>query len=981
MRIIFYSLLVSLISLGSLSAQTFVRKVNTVPNGNRNAVLNTNELNILAVLVEFQDDRDDGTSGNGKFGTGYSKDYGFDIIDPLPHNKEFFEDHLLFAKNYFSKVSGGKLEISYKVLPNILTVSKRIREYSPDPGTSDYSGLGEFSKEVWELADAENSDVNFNDYDLFVIFHAGVGNDISVPGSIGGERDLPSVYLGEKSLKNIYGQSFEGFSVDNGNFMITNTLLLPETESREMSGIGGTTLLELSINGLTVANIASHLGLPDLFDTNTGKSAIGRFGLMDGQAIFAYSGLFPPEPSPWEKIYLGWETPITLNVFSGLVNIKTKLISGTEPYIYKIPINATEYYLVENRQRDALKDGINIQYKVNGELKEFSLPKDTTGFYSFEVDTLSGVILDVDEFDWAVPGNGILVWHIDESIIADNIEVNKINVDIDNRGVDLEEADGIQDIGEEFQTIFGTTAVGEGEEFDFWYKENDSELYKNSFTNDTRPNTKSNSGAASLISMTDFSEIANTMSFNLSYESDKIELIANRMIDISNNGSEHPSDLSLTSDNKAILIGYGRSVYKTDIIIESTIHQQILDFSNEKTVSYSIDGKKFIVGTIDDKLSAIITENNIDTRETIALDSKIVSAPVLLKDEGKILVGAENGKIYETDLNFQSQLVETNSFNGEIISLTANNSILTSSSWYIENNLIFSVHEPKQIASSNNGFNTVLFDNKIVLNANGNLVETEIDSSVNSFSLADLKNDNSYYAVYCEGNKVHAINEQGISADNFPYSEINGYNFVGQPLSVDLDGDNKSDIIASTENGMIYAISGNDGEVLEGFPISAGEMLATTPVVFNYDGRASLAVITNSNQLMVWHISDTEGEIFWGQKYADQYNSSVAPSVKSTETISEFFPKDKAYNWPNPVYSGETNIRYYVSEDSDITIKIFDLVGDYVAELSDKAIGGFDNETVWNVADIQSGVYFAHLEVKGNNGNSGSKIIKIAVIK
>jgi len=29
------------------------------------------------------------------------------------------------------------------------------------------------------------------------------------------------------------------------------------------------------------------LGMPDLFDESTGATAIGRFGLMDGQGIFS----------------------------------------------------------------------------------------------------------------------------------------------------------------------------------------------------------------------------------------------------------------------------------------------------------------------------------------------------------------------------------------------------------------------------------------------------------------------------------------------------------------------------------------------------------------------------------------------------------------------------------------------------------------------------------------------------------------------
>jgi hypothetical protein len=114
-----------------------------------------------------------------------------------------------------------------------------------------------------------------------------------------------------------------------------------------------------------------------------------------------------------------------------------------------------------------------------------------------------------------------------------------------------------------------------------------------------------------------------------------------------------------------------------------------------------------------------------------------------------------------------------------------------------------------------------------------------------------------------------------------------------------------------------------------------------------------------------------------------QNSNSLSCSTNSStqNQISTFFPKDRAYNWPNPVYGDETNIRYYVSEDSRINIKIFDLAGDFVAELNDNATGGFDNETVWNVSDIQSGVYFANIKAESTSGQSEEKIIKIAIIK
>ena len=104
-------------------------------------------------------------------------------------------------------------------------------------------------------------------------------------------------------------------------------------------------------------------------------------------------------------------------------------------------------------------------------------------------------------------------------------------------------------------------------------------------------------------------------------------------------------------------------------------------------------------------------------------------------------------------------------------------------------------------------------------------------------------------------------------------------------------------------------------------------------------------------------------------------------AAENTNRINEFFPSSRAYNYPNPVYEGTTNIRYYVSEDSKINIKIFDLAGDFVAELNDDAQGGMDNETVWNVGDIQSGVYLARIEAACDCGKTEEAVIKIAVVK
>ena len=651
-----------------LLAQNLVGKINS--SQSQSVQISANDtVKILAVMVSFQEDRDGTTFGNGKFGSIYSKDFGSKILDPLPHDKNYFESHLTFVKNYFNKVSNGKVNIQFTVLPDTFSVSQTMRNYTPPLNSNDFTPLAEFSDEVWSKADQMNPGFNFSDYDLFLIFHAGVGRDISLPGSLGNERDLPSVYLNEKTLKNIYGQSFEGFPVSNGSFKIKNSLIIPETESRELESIGGTVLFQITINGLLAASVASHLGLPDLFDTETGLSAIGRFGLMDGQAIFAYNGAFPPEPSAWEKIFLGWAEPVEVNPGNYDVNLAAKLAASlSDTVILKVPLNSTEYYLIENRQRDVFNDGSKITFISNGNIETKTFPKDTTGFYSYSTDSLYGVILDVDEYDWALPGSGILIWHIDDNIINNKIADNKINADENNRGVDLEEADGIQDIGKQFTTVFGDVIVGEGTSQDLWYKGNKAVLYKNKFSQDTRPDTKTNSGANSLITIEDFSPIANKMSFKVEYGDSVVKPFFKYSI---SNFSPVNSTLTIIpsigqngSDALGVLEQNG------ELIINDFNHsiKRIQNFSDYKVLALQEGNTVYVLGSIDSTIN-ILSKGTVLPDTGFALTKvdigQIITSPLVFQktsaNQVNILVGTLTGSVYVYD--FQSMI----SYNPSVI--------------------------------------------------------------------------------------------------------------------------------------------------------------------------------------------------------------------------------------------------------------------------------------------------------------------------
>jgi len=1008
-----------LICLGSISAQTFIGKINPVPNASQVIINSGDSLKILAVMADFLEDKDESTLGNGKFGTLLSKDYGTKILDPLPHDLNYFQKHLTFAQNYFSKVSKGKLNINFEVLSDVFTAAKTMRNYSPLSTSDDLTPLGNLSKEIWNQVKTKYPGIQFNDYDIFLIFHAGAGRDVSLPGSFGNEKDIPSVYLSDKALKQIFNDDLTG--LPQNRFGKYNTMVIPETESREVSSLGGNVLVELSINGLIVSSIASHIGLPDLFDTNTGLSAIGRFGLMDGQAIFAYSGCFPPEPSAWEKIYLGWTTPVVASLKDIQINITTNLAaSASDTVILKIPINASEYYLVENRIRDANKDGSKVRISSqDGGITDLLFTKDTDGYYSYNVDSLSGVILDVDEFDWALPGNGIVIWHIDENIINSKITDNKINTDKNLRGIDVEEADGIQDIGEQFTTIFGDEVVGEGDAVDFWYGTNPSKLFDNKFTKDSRPNTLSNSGANSLISLTDFSPISTKMSFKLSWGDSLIKPVFTQRlqkyawINVAETGNEFK--LFATTNDKVYVIN-SNGVVTDSVSINSSDYKSTALLKRNDDVILFISGFPQTSNT-EKLIQALIynTVSNTITIKEISFPYHINSIMVIRqKDDSsyEVLMGTIDGKIlfYSVD----ALLNETNPSPLDIVQLDSYYSVYNiaaskdyfsallrdlrespdtvKSALYESNGQItfFDEYSEGLTLTKDNSDNYVSIANKsgeLNIIMNGKILSKKRLSEYNNlfhFSVGDIKSDGNNYIVTTNADSIVVVNLLGKSADNFPYTnEILGDDLLRysvNPIICDFYNDPLPEIIMATQNGKIFAVDGSTGKLVTGFPLTLNESVRQMNY-FTASGKSYLMAKTASNKIVTWQIGTNPGKTYWAMNCADNFNSSYVPAASSTNKINSFFPTERAYNYPNPVYGDETNIRYYVSEDSKINIRIFDLAGDFVAELNDNATGGFDNETIWDVKNVQSGVYLARVEAVGASGKTENTVIKIAVIK
>jgi hypothetical protein len=152
--------------------------------------------------------------------------------------------------------------------------------------------------------------------------------------------------------------------------------------------------------GVFCHDFGHNLGLPDLYDTGYGGEGLGHWCLMSGGS-WGGNGASPWLPvhlCSWAKGDLGWVEPTVISA-DGYYDIPLwELI----PQSYRLSTGGAptaEYFLIENRQT-----------------------------------------IQQDAF---LPGNGLLIYHIDENVIAQYRPSNRVNYQQNGvYGVTLEEADG-----------------------------------------------------------------------------------------------------------------------------------------------------------------------------------------------------------------------------------------------------------------------------------------------------------------------------------------------------------------------------------------------------------------------------------------------------------------------------------------------------------------------------------------------------------
>jgi hypothetical protein len=88
---------------------------------------------------------------------------------------------------------------------------------------------------------------------------------------------------------------------------------------------------------------------------------------------------------------------------------------------------------------------------------------------------------------------------------------------------------------------------------------------------------------------------------------------------------------------------------------------------------------------------------------------------------------------------------------------------------------------------------------------------------------------------------------------------------------------------------------------------------------------------------------------------------------------------DWLYCWPNPT-SDVSRIRVTTAYPAQATVKVFDLSGRKVADLSGSSSAAGPFEILWDVSNVESGVYIGEVKVTGGGSDERAQV-KIAVVK
>ncbi len=981
-------------------ATALVEKLNAFGPGSRRSVAAEAQapvtLRVLVLRVDFLADRTGSltTSEGGRFDLRRGTT-GF--IDPPPHNRDYFLAHMQALSRYYAAMSDSQVLIQYGVFPVSPDSAFHLSDtadYGPwTYSEGDYEIAVRLITDAVEAADLSAEPIVFSQYDMVYVYHAGA----DLQGDINGDSpyDIPSFTAGLA----------DPIPVDGGASYVYAATVLPETVSQD--GLTG------AINGVTVHETGHMLGLPDLYNTDDFLPSVGYWSLMDtGNYLSGYV----LDPASQEYVYVFGLLPGGLDAYcrrelGRVFGVRTleevpvgeqwddTLRAVEASYeVLRVPLSASEYLMIENRQSEL--DG-------NGEIRVTSDPG-------------TGVILgpEANEYDALLPGSGILIWHVDENVISSRSSQGlSPNGGPLARGIDLEEADGIEDLGDPASWEWL------GSEFDPYFLGNAT-----LFTPSSVPNSDVNSGTSSHL----YVEVASPRAVGMHVSIDRRWAkqgwpVVARGISGSVPGFGDFDDDGLfeiflagrdstlrawTAPGETYLAGHSGGFFaRVPGSVMPVVCYVPVASALVGTVSVSGEGKLY-AWAVNDVHSPVLPGEvlagwppsippvttspcaagtaaiagcsdggvyAISSSGTVAWTSASVSG---LPVTGSVAAGDLDGDgSYEVAYSSgRSSVYCVSSATGEDVFppfLLPEDAAADTAGPFVlmadvdgdpDSTLEVLVVLQSGMTFALDMTGTPLSGWPVVLGAT--FVTWPSAGDVDGDGLAEL-------VVHSAGGNVFVVNGSGIVSSGWPFesgsradslSERAGFGASNAVSIVNIDGGSARELLFRQGDSEVTAMTGTRTRV-EGWPVSTGAQVSGAPCLADLEGDGATELLVPLADSLLWcfELPADDPGMQWPVvgSTSQRANCLAKPGGYVAASGHGLIAGGRVYAQPNPSRGGSTNIRFTLGSAAAVTVELFDLSGRRV--FSFRGTGSpAENSVLWPHAGAAPGVYVVRVEAEAD---------------
>ncbi|GEM_PF-1393916 len=435
---------------------------------------------------------------------------------PEVRDSVFFSNELKHLRDYFTGASRGRFVVEWDLAGRL---------YDLPEGMNYYGNDAEEETRVVEMAqsiiDSIDTGIDLSRYQSLFIIHAGAGQETD---SFDDSRNqLWSSFYDLGDIRNAFPDSSiaglaTGDSLGGEAFFVDNFIIAPSNPGQDITSIGSL--------GIWAFSVGSRIGLLPLFDSTPASGfnsmGAGNFCLMSW-GLYTALAFVPSFPCAFNRMMAGWIDPLSVDQDGTYVLHDINTPSPGDTSCLKIAINENEYYLVVNRVHDTNFDSLFTFVNLDSDIVVPGNADSLLGAeFDFFLTDLSNPFINKPDPGaggilrrFVLTGSGVYVWHINTNTLMQALQSGYLPNDFSERkAVDLEEADGIQDLD-------GLGFFSQGSYFDsFRLGHNDR------FADNTTPSSRSDAGASTGITLENIGKPGSFMSLDVIFDASFSEVRA-----------------------------------------------------------------------------------------------------------------------------------------------------------------------------------------------------------------------------------------------------------------------------------------------------------------------------------------------------------------------------------------------------------------------------------------------------------------------